>query len=62
MEKLLEKYHLANSRSGIVSGLLAAQALCGRRLIQCDSNIERDAILKVMEDIINLMEQAQDVD
>jgi len=61
MDKLLEKYHLVNSRSGIVSGLLAAQALCSRRLIECETNSERDVLLKVMGDIVSLMEKAEEI-
>ncbi len=56
MDKLLEKYFFSEKKTETINGLLIAQALCTRRLIEGIPN-SSEAILAVMDDIVKVIEQ-----
>lgn len=56
MEKLLEKYFVSEKKTETINGLLMAQALITRRLIENDKR-GVDALLVVMSDIVELIER-----
>lgn len=58
MEKLLEKYHRVHDTECFINGLVAAQALCARRMIEATKGGEVELLGKVMGDIVDLMEKA----
>ena len=58
MEKILEKYHKAHETQCFTNGLLAAQLLASRRMLEANTNGEVALLSKVMEDIVLLMEKA----
>jgi hypothetical protein len=57
MEKLLENLSAANSFAGVTSGLLAAQTLCRRRIIEATTDEERVMVCNIMGDIVAMMEK-----
>jgi len=58
MEKILEKYYKAHDTECFTRGLLAAQVICTRRMLESNTNGEVALLSKVMEDIVLLMEKA----
>lgn len=57
MEKLLENLSAANSFAGVTSGLLSAQTICRRRIMEANTNEERILVCNIMGDIVSLMEK-----
>ena len=57
MEKLLENLSAANSFAGVTSGLLTAQSICRRRIMEATTNEERMLVCSIMGDIVSLMEK-----
>lgn len=57
MEKLLENLSAANSFAGVTSGLLAAQTVCRRRIMEANTHEERMLVCNIMGDIVALMEK-----
>lgn len=58
MEKILEKYYKVYDTECFTRGLLAAQVICTRKMLECNTNGEVELLSKVMQDIITLMEIA----
>ena len=59
MDKLLEKYNHMTGEMYIVSGLLAAQAITSRKLMEAKTKGERDILLSVLEDLVTLINKAK---
>jgi hypothetical protein len=58
MDKILAKYHKAQETQCFTNGLLAAQLIASRRMLEANTNGEVELLSKVMEDIVLLMEKA----
>lgn len=56
MIKLLEKYYSIEQKSGVVSGLLVAQAFLTRRMMEAEGKEAHEMLLHVMEDIVNFID------
>jgi hypothetical protein len=59
-KKLLEKYTFYNSEikkdMAVISGLLLAQAICARKMIEVTKGNEINAIMGIMEEITEVIE------
>lgn len=61
MNTLLEKYTYYGMErekdTAVVSGLILAQTLCARRIIEARTKGETDLVLKIMKDISDTTEE-----
>lgn len=58
IDKLIQKYHKVKEAESVINGLMVAQAVCARRMLEANSAGELQIVNNIMQDIVNLMEQA----
>ena len=61
IDKLIQKYHRVKEAESVINGLMVAQAICARRMLECNSISEVEIVNRIMEDIVKMMDQAYQV-